>query len=472
MTILSLRHSMVTALLFAMASPAIAETFVLANGEVIEGAVIRSIGRTVSISYVGAGMVQLPIGAVQQVEIATTDGGVISGRLISWSDGTYRLSTDQGEVAVSVENGVAVAVLGEGDDGSATAAPVAAEESPPETDPAATTADLSSITAGFIYAGPIDDGGRTFMHEKGRLSLAANPLVDDTMVLEISSEDGNQAESAVDQLVADGANVVFMTGHNSAASITSSAKRHDDVRFVHCGAFAPSRNIEVVCGRIYQARYLSGMIAGGMTETGLIGYIAAEPLPETIMGINAFTLGVQSIRPDARIVVHWTQSWFAPGEEQRRAEELADRGVDVLTIHQDSPAALQVAERRGIDAIGFQNDMSAFAPSVTLTSAVWNWGKMYDQIIDQLNGADVQLRPTWLGLRDGVVDLAPISDRVPNELQRLVRQRQREIIDGRFNVFTGPIRDIDGDIRVPDGRIMTDESLLSMDYLIDGVVGY
>ncbi len=459
MTMLSLRSCIAVALLFAMTSPSVAETFVLADGEVIEGTVIRSLGRTLSIKNEGAGMRQLPIGSIERVEIPTTDGGVVSGRLISWSNGTYRLTTDQGEVAVSVDNGVATALLGVGD--SETAA----------TDPA-TTPDPSLIRAGFIYAGPVDDGGRTFMREKGRLSLAENPAVDDTMVAEFSFEGGGQAEGAIDQLIADGANVVFMTRHDSAQAITSSAKRHSDVRFVHCGAFAPSENVEVVCGRIYQARYLSGIVAGGMTETGLIGYVAAEPVPETIIGINAFALGVQSVRPDAQVMVHWTQSWYAPGNEQRHADQLVDRGVDVLTIHQDSPAALQIAERRGIHAIGYQSDMQAFAPSAVLTSAIWDWGKMYAQIIDQLSDAEAQLRPTWLGLRDGVIDLAPISDRVPDELQQLVQQRQREIVDGRFNIFTGPIRDGNGDVRVIDGRVMTDESLLSMDYLIEGVIGY
>ncbi len=472
MTMLSLRLGMVAALLFTVTSPSLAETFVLANGEVINGTAIRSLGRTLSIRYEGAGMRQLPISSVERVEIPKADGGIVSGRLIGWSNGTYRLSTDdQGEVAVSVENGVAIALVSEGNGETAATAPVAAAEPSPEIAPAATP-DAPLITAGFIYAGPIDDAGRTFMHEKGRLSLAANPEVDDTLVLEIASEDEGEVKGAVDRLVADGANVVFMTGHNSAAAIASSANQHDDVQFVHCGTFAPSSNIDVVCGRIYQARYLSGMIAGGMTESGLIGYVAAEPTSEIIVGINAFTLGVQSIRPDAQILVHWTRSWYAPGEEQRRAHELADRGVDVLTIHQDSPAALQVAEQRGINAIGYQSDMRAFAPSTVLTSAIWDWGKMYDQIVDQLNDGSPQLRPAWLGLRDGVIGLAPISDRVPEELRRLVQQRQREMIEGRFNVFTGPISDIDGDVRVLDGRIMTDESLLSMDYLVEGIVGY
>ncbi len=467
MTTFSLRHYMTAALLIASASPSLAETFILANGEVIEGAIVRSLGNTLSIRNDGAGMRQLPISSVEQVEIVTTDSGVVSGRLVSWSNGIYRLSTDQGEVAISVEGGVATALLDESNGETAATPAVTASSPDPETAPAA-----ALITAGFVYAGSIDDGGRTFMQEKGRLSLAENHAVNDTMVLEISSGEEGQAIGAVNRLVADGANVVFMTGHNSTAAVVEAAKRHDNVRFVHCGAFTPLPNIEVVCGRIYQARYLSGLIAGGMTEAGLIGYVAAEPTPETIVEINAFTLGAQSIRPDAQIMVHWTRSWYAPGEEQRRAEELAERGVDVLTIHQDSPAALQVAERRGIDTIGYQSDMRAFAPSTALTSAVWDWGEMYDRIVDRLNAGSPQLRPAWLGLRDAVIGLAPISDRVPSELRRLVEQRQREIVDGRFNVFTGPIRDVDGDVRVPDGRIMTDESLLGMNYPVEGVVGY
>ncbi|MGI9500965.1 MAG: BMP family ABC transporter substrate-binding protein, partial [Geminicoccaceae bacterium] len=390
-----LGHGIAAACLFAAVQPVFAETFTLKNGDVIDGVVIRSLGNTLSIKNTGAGMLQTPISTVRQVDIATKDGSVISGRLTGWANGVYRVSTDSGTFEVSVDEGV-VATLEEdaAEDTRETAATAPVEAvAAPRVDAVAAPA-RSLVKAGFIYVGSADDGGRNFTHERGRQALEETPLVDETTFLEIASEDDGQVTGAVDQLVADGASIIFMTGRDSAAAVVESAKQHEEVQFIHCGSFDPVANVEVFCGRIYQARYLSGIIAGGMTKSGLIGYVAAEPTPETIVGVNAFALGVQSVNPDAKIITHWTKSWYAPGDERKRALELVERGVDILTVHQDSPAAIQVAEQNGIGAIGYQSDMSVFAPSSILTSAVWNWGEMYGQIVNSLNDDDVQLRPT------------------------------------------------------------------------------
>lgn len=461
--------------LLVAASSVHAETFTLEDGSVVEGRVVRSLGNTVSIKYDGAGMVQIPISSVREIEIETQDGGVITGRLIGWSDGVYRLSTEDGAIDATVEDGKAVVIASPSDDdgdvAAATSAAPSAPASSPTRDPARAIPE-GAISAGFVYVGPPDDGGRTFMHEIGRQKLAENPKVAATTTLELESEEHEQVVGAVDRLVADGANLIVMTGNDSVDAVTQSAAKHQDVRFVHCGTLDPTVNVKVFCGRIYEARYLSGIIAGGMTASNLIGYVAAEPTPDILVGINAFALGAQSVNPDASVLVHWTREHYGPGEAQRRATDLIERGVDVMTIHQDSPAALQVAEQRGIHTIGYQSDMRAFAPSSMLTSAVWNWGEMYGQIVARLDQRGVQLRPDWLGLREGVVGLAPISERVPGDLINLVQQRQREIVEGRFNVFTGPIRDVDGDIRIPEGRVMIDSGLHTMNFLVEGVAGY
>ena len=467
MTMSFLARGIALACLVAAIPQAAAETFALTNGQVINGTVVRSLGNTISIKNDGAGMLQVPIPDVQRVEIPTKDGVVVSGRLVDWSEGVYRLTTVQGWVEVHVEDGVAVAIV-DGDNESRDGQSHVATAAP------AQPADVVSagINAGFIYTGTPDDGGRMFMQERGRQALAENPKVGATSFIQIESEDGDQVTDAVDQLVNDRANLVFMTGIDSTDAVSESAERHQDVRFVHCGPLDQAVNIDIVCGRIYQARYLSGMIAGGMTETGLIGYVAARPTPNVIVDINAFALGVQSVNPDADVVVRWTNTWYAPTAAQQQAEALVEQGVDVLTIHQDSPAALQVAERHGIDAIGYQSDMRAFAPSSILTSVVWNWGEIYNKAIDRLGDGNNSSRPIWLGLRDGVVGLAPLSSRVPDELIRLVERRQRQMTEGRFYVFTGPIRDIDGNVRLPIGQIMIDEKLQTMDFLIEGVVAF
>ncbi len=466
MTMSFFARGIALACLVAAVPQAAAETFTLTNGQVINGTVVRSLGNTVSIKYDNAGMLQVPILEIERVEIPTGDGGVVNGLFLGWSKGAYRLTTEQGQVEVSVEDGVAVAIVDGGDESRGGQGDVSTAALTQPVDGVA-----GGINAGFVYIGSPDDGGRMFMQERGRQALAENPGVGATAFVQLESEDGEQVTAAVDQLIGDKANLVFLTGNDSTDAVRESAKRHQDVRFVHCGPLDQAANIDIVCGRIYQARYLAGMIAGGMTETDLIGYVAARPTPNVIVGINAFALGVQSVNPNADVAVRWTNAWYAPGAAQKQAEVLVERGVDVLTIHQDSPAALQVAERHGIDAIGFQSDMSAFAPSSTLTSVVWNWGEIYNKAVDRLNDGNNSRRPTWLGLRDGAIGLAPLSSRVPDDLIRLVEQRQRQMIEGRFNVFTGPIRDIEGNERLPDGQIMIDEKLQTMDFLIEGVVG-
>ena len=467
MTISLFARGVAAACLVAAAPQAAAETFTLTNGQVIEGTVMRALGNTISIKFEGAGMLQVPIGDVRQVEIAADGGGVVSGRLAAWSDGVYRLSTDQGLVNVRVEDGVAVSIVDQREENPDGRSDVAtASPSPPP------ARDRQVISAGFVVVGTPEDGGRTFMQAKGREALAQNPEVEAVTSVEIESEDADQAIAAVDQLVDGGANLIFLNGNQAAAAVAESAKRHGAVRFIHCGFTNPVANVDVVCGRIYEARYLSGIIAGGMTETDLIGYVAAKPTPDVIVGINAFALGVQSVNPDARVMVRWTNAWYAPGVARQGAEDLVKQGIDLLTIHQDSPAALQIAEQHGIGAIGYQSDMRAFAPTSILTSVVWDWEEIYNQVVDRLHDDILPLRSTWLGLREGAVGLTPISSRVPGELTRLVEQRQREMIEGRFYVFTGPIRDTGGDVRVLDGRIMTDESLQTMDFLVEGVIGF
>lgn len=275
-----LARAALTASLVAVIPEASAETITLTDGRVIEGTVLRSIGNTISIKYDGAGMLQVPVGDVQQVEIALQGGGVVSGRLIGWAKGSYRLSSDQSVVDVRVEDGIAVAIVERGGErrGVAAVSPSRSDGLTPR-----------PFNVGFVFTGLADDGGRTFMQKKGLQTLAGNPAVGATSFLEIGSEDSDQVIGAVDQLVDAGANMIVVAGNESAAAVTEAAKRHEAVRFIYCGQSIAT--VDVVCGRIYEARYLSGIIAGGMTETNLIGYLAAKPTPDVIVGINAFALG-------------------------------------------------------------------------------------------------------------------------------------------------------------------------------------
>ncbi len=342
-------------------------------------------------------------------------------------------------------------------------------------DPAATAPEVfeavNDLRVGFVYPGPVGDAGWAFSHDIGRREMEQLSFVKETSFIESVPEEPAAITAALEKLIADGNNLIFGASYGYMDPMMEVAKRHPDVVFMHSSGFKTQPNAGTYFGRIYEARYLSGIIAGAMTKSNVLGYVAAFPIPEVIRGINAFTLGAQSVNPDVRVKVEWTRTWYGPGIERAQAERLMDQEADVITIHQDSPAAIQAAAQRGKYAIGFHSDMSAFGPEATLTSAVWDWGVIYKQIAFEMREGVWDPGQLWWGLDKGVVGLAPISDKVPADVQALVEERRKEIALGQLRIFEGPIRNVDGDIQVPPDTLLTDADLLSMDYYVLGVEG-
>ncbi len=335
----------------------------------------------------------------------------------------------------------------------------------------ATVTAFEDVRAGFIYPAPVGDAGWSLAHDIGRRALEDLPFVSKTAFIDSVPEDPELITAAIEELVAGGSNLIFGASYGYMDPMMEAAKRHPDVVFMHASGFKTEPNAGTYFGRIYQARYLSGIIAGKMTQSNVIGFVAAFPIPEVIRGINAFMLGAQSVNPAVRMQVIWTKTWYGPGVERESAEALMDQGADVIAIHQDSPAAIQAAAQRGKYAIGFHSDMSAFGPDATLTSAIWDWGVIYKQVASDLKDGRWHPEQIWWGLDKGVVGLAPISDKVPAEVKDLVEQRRRQIADGTLRIFQGPIRDTNGDIKVPSSKILSDADLLTMDFYVLGVQG-
>ena len=216
---------------------------------------------------------------------------------------------------------------------------------------------------------------------------------------------------------------------------------------------------------------LGGIVAGKMTKANVIGYVAAFPIPEVIRGINAFTLGVQSVNPQAEVRVVWTQTWFDPGIERDAADSLLDVGADVLAMHQDAPATLQAAEARGAFVIGYNSDMRDFAPNAFLTAPVWNWGPLYSKIAREVKDATWKSESIWWGMKEELVQLASISDRVPADVKALVEKQAAAIQAGTLHPFTGPVTDQDGTVQIAAGSTADDGHLLGMSYFVKGVQG-
>jgi basic membrane protein A and related proteins len=327
------------------------------------------------------------------------------------------------------------------------------------------------LQVAFVYVGPVGDAGWTFAHNEGRLALeeALGDQVE-TSFLE-SVEEGAPAERVFEDLAREGYELIFGTSFGYMDPMEAIAPRYPDVVFEHATGYKTGENLATYFGAAEEARYLSGIVAGNASETGELGYVAAFPIPEVIRGINAFTLGVREVDPDATVQVVWTSTWYGPDLEKQAAESLLDRGVDVVAQHQDTPAPGQAAEERGAYWLGYNSDMERFAPDAWLTAPVWDWGPYYVETAQAVIDGTWQTREYYGSMADGMVDLAPFGAAVDDETIALVDERRQEIVDGSFAPFTGPLTDQDGTVRVEDGVAMTLGDLLSMDWFVEGVVG-
>lgn len=326
------------------------------------------------------------------------------------------------------------------------------------------------IKAAFVFVGPIGDAGWTYAHNQGRLYLEkALPYVE-TAYSEAVPE-GGEAERVITQYARRGYNLIFTTSFGYMDSTLKVARQFPDTVFMHCSGFKTAPNVGTYFGRMYQAKYLAGVIAGKMATNDTIGYVAPHPIPEVIRLVNAFTLGVREVRPTARVHVVWTNSWYDPAREREAAESLLDIGASIMSHGQDSPATIQAAEKRGKFVFGYDSDMTKFSPKYHLTAPMWDWGPLYVQIAKAVHGGTWKNDQLWPGMESGIVKLAPFNPAIPSGVVDLVKRKQAAIASGQLQVFQGPVRDQSGKVRIPAGRSAADEEMLSMSYFVEGVVG-
>ena len=327
------------------------------------------------------------------------------------------------------------------------------------------------VKVGFVYVGPVGDHGWSYRHDIGRKAIEA-ALGDkaETSFVE-SVKEGPDAERVLRDLASRGHNLIFTTSFGFMNPTVKVAKRFKDVMFEHATGYKRAPNVATYAGRFYEGRTVSGKIAGRMTKSGIIGYIGSFPIPEVVRGINAFTLALQSERPDAVVKVVWANTWYDPGKEGDAAKALIDQGADIIVQHTDSPAALQVAEQRGVHAFGQASDMSAFAPKAQLTAIVDNWDKYYVARAQAVLDGTWESGDTWGGLNTGMVEMAPYGDAVPDDVRKLADDTIAAIKSGALHPFTGPIKDQAGVVRIPAGAVADDAMLLGMDWYVPGVEG-
>lgn len=332
-----------------------------------------------------------------------------------------------------------------------------------------TKAEDQTLTIGFVYVGPVGDGGWTYAHNEGRLVLE-NELGVKTLYKETVAEDA-EVKTVITGMIDQGASVIFATSFGYMEYIDQLAKEFPDVTFLHCSGYTSAENFNNYFGRMYEPRFLSGIVAGLKTETNKLGYVAAFEIPEVIRGINAFTLGAQSVNPDVEVEVVWTHTWYDPATEKEAAKALIDGGADVIAQHQDTAGPQQAAEEAGVFAIGYNTDSRDKAPSAYMTAPVWNWGPYYvDQVQKVIDGTWTSVN-YWGGMADGVVAIDTLTDNAPAEAKKVVEESAQKIISGELHPFAGPVYDQNGELKVAEGEVMSDGDMLGMMWFVEGVIG-
>lgn len=332
------------------------------------------------------------------------------------------------------------------------------------------TAQEKQIKVAFVYAGPVGEAGWSFAHDQGRKYLEKElPGVETTFVESVP--EGADAERVMTRFAEEGYRLIFATSYGYMDAAERVARKFPGVYFEHCSGQKTAANLATYSGRIYEAWYLSGVVAGRMTGTGKIGYVAAKPVPEVVRDINAFARGARSVNPSARLKVVWTSKWNDPSSDERAAAVLLDDGCDVIAQHQDSPGVLRAAEARGKYAIGYNSPMEKFAPKAVLTGPVWNWGPYYVKRVKAAMEGTWASGEYWGPMADGVVGLAPFAEAVPPEVVRLVETKKKEIEQGRLHPFAGPVKDSQGRLLVPKGKTVSDREMLIFGWFVEGVEG-
>lgn len=327
------------------------------------------------------------------------------------------------------------------------------------------------LKVAFVYTGPIGDHGYSYQHDLGRKAVEKEfgDKVKVTYVENVS--EGPDAERVIEQLAAGGNKLIFTTSFGFMNPTLKVAARHPDVKFEHATGFKTAKNVGIYNARFYEGRYVAGIIAAKMSKSGTIGYIASFPIPEVVMGINSAYLGAKSVNPNIKIKIIWVSSWFDPGKEADAAKALVDQGADVLMQHTDSPAAMKLAEERGIVAFGQSSDMADFGPNAQLTSIEDDWNYYYIERVKAVMDGTWKPDNVWYGFKEKMVELAPYGPKVPDDVKKIAEETKAKIISGELHPFTGPISKQDGTPWLKEGEKAQDKDLLSMNFFVQGVEG-
>jgi basic membrane protein A and related proteins len=337
--------------------------------------------------------------------------------------------------------------------------------------PAFSQAPGAPLKIGFVYVTPITEAGWVRQHEDGRKAVdaALGGKVRTTYVENVP--EGPDAERVIRDLAQQGHKLIFTPSFGYMEPTLKVAKEFPDVKFESITGYKTAPNVAVANARYYEGRYLAGIAAGRMTKTHVAGYVAGFPIPEVLQGINAFTLGMRSVDPRAQVKVVWLGTWFDPPRERDAAMTLFNQDVDVIAFHTGSTAVMTAAQERGKLAVAYHSDMRKAGPDAQIVAVTHQWGDYYRRRAQAVLDGTWKSGNVWGGVKEGMIRVGDFGTRVPRSVQDEVLARQKDIASGRLRPFTGPIEDNEGRAVLPKGRSMTDEQILSMNFLVSGVQG-
>jgi simple sugar transport system substrate-binding protein len=327
------------------------------------------------------------------------------------------------------------------------------------------------LKVGFVYVAPLTDTGWVRQHDEGRraLNAAFASRVKTTYVENVP--EGADAERVIRDLAQQGHKLIFTPSFGYMEPTLKVARDFPDVRFESVTGYKTAPNVAAANARYYEGRYLAGVAAGRMTRSNVAGYVAGFPIPEVLQGINAFTLGMRSVNPKAQVKVVWLNAWFDPPRERDAAMTLFNQDVDVVAFHTGSDAVMRAAQERGKMAVAYHSDMRNAGPDAQIAAVTHHWGDYYRRRTQAVLDGTWESGNVWGGVNEGMIRVGDFGPKVPQAVRDEVLARQKDIAAGKLKPFSGPLLDNEGKQRLSAGQSMSDEQILSMNFLVDGVQG-
>ena len=325
---------------------------------------------------------------------------------------------------------------------------------------------------GFVYVGPVGDGGWTYEHNEGRLAVeeAFGDKVETVYVENVA--EGPDSERVMTQMALDGADLIFTTSFGYMDPTINVAKKFPNVKFEHATGYKRSDNVSTYSARFYEGRAIQGHIAGSMTKSNIIGYIGSFPIPEVIRGINSAFIHARKVNPDVQFKIVWAYTWFDPAKEADAAKVLIEQGADVVLQHTDSTAPQAAAQEAGnVITFGQASDMAAYGPMPRVSSIIDDWAPYYVARTQAVMDGTWTSTDTWDGIGAGMVGIGEISDAVPAKVKEEALAMKAALADGSYHAFTGPLKKQDGSDFLADGATADDGTLAGMNFYVEGIVG-